>query len=103
MGKKRSREFWARLIAEYETSGLTQVEFARRHRVAESSIQRWRSLLSRAGARAPERTGFVEVKADDGRPAVEVRLAGGVTIRFGQATDARLIADVAQHIARAGC
>jgi len=104
MGRKRSAEQWQRLIADYEASGLTQVEFARKHGVAESSIQRWRSRLGRGEGQVPAcGVEFVQVKANDGEPAVQIALSEGVVIRFGQAAEASLIAEVAQHVARARC
>lgn len=42
MSQKKTRQFWKKLIAEYErSSGITQVEFAKANGVKLSTFQRW--------------------------------------------------------------
>jgi len=40
------RQRWARIVADYEHSGLTQRAFCDRHGFALSSLTRWRRLLA---------------------------------------------------------
>ncbi len=47
---KRGREWWMRHVAAWQASGLSQVEYCRRHKVVVGSFGRWASKLrSEAG------------------------------------------------------
>ena len=46
-GQKRSREEWARLVAEWRGSGLTQKGFARRKGIAAATLSWWSCRLRR--------------------------------------------------------
>lgn len=83
--KRGSAPQWRDLFQRYESSGLTQEQFCRRHGLALSSFQRWRQRLR--VRRAP--ADFVEIVSASNAAlpsstwSLEVSLPGGVSLRFG--------------------
>ena len=62
--KKRSREEWWEIVAEYRGSGLSQREFAARAGVSLSSLARWHQRLAQETepeSFEPEHFGWVEL------------------------------------------
>ncbi len=49
---KHNREFWARHVERWRASGLTQVAYCRRHRLAKGTLGYWASMLRKP--KAPE-------------------------------------------------
>ena len=103
--KKRSREEWARLVAEYErgAGGETQEAFSQRQGVEVASFRYW--LYKLRGAISEPSVRFVEVttRADSsGTPgSVEVDLENvRCTVRFGAGADAAFIGDVVATLAQ---
>lgn len=86
MGKQRSRRSWRRICQEFEGSGLTVAQFARRRGVSRQSLYRWRrefSTPSRPASASLVAAGFVELVAgEQSGPSAEVVVAIG---------DARLV------------
>ncbi len=62
--RSRGEAFWRRTLAEQRHSGLTQLEFCRRHDLPRSTFQRWRRRLEKscAAAAEPEPPEFVSVE-----------------------------------------
>ena len=52
--RRRSREETARLVLEYEQSGLTQRAFCRRHGLSLATLDNYRKRLGSADAAAPD-------------------------------------------------
>jgi hypothetical protein len=81
MGKHRGRDEWRRLVEEWEVSGESAREFARRVGVSRATLYRQQRLRASAGRKPPEAAlaKFVEVRAarqpSDDR--FEVRLIDG--------------------------
>ena len=83
----RSSAQWQELFARYDASGLTVVEFCRRHEVCVSSFYRWRQAVSDTlpvSAMAP----FVELPRAAGpitqRWQIELDLGDGVVLRLAR-------------------
>lgn len=80
---RRDRSDWARILRQFETSGLSGQEFCRRQKLSLSSFQRWRSRLKSA-----EVAKFVELVPAEQTPAtasawsLEIALPNGVELRF---------------------
>lgn len=81
---RRGREYWSRLVAEFQEQDVTQVEFARRKRVKLSTFRFWLAKL-RATAQ-PEPVRFVEVVAPEreasGDAPVRLCLPGGAELHL---------------------
>jgi transposase-like protein len=81
MGKRAGREFWTKVIEEFEeTSDETHAEFAARHGVEKTTFQRWLYLLRRERAGRPASPAVrmlpVRVGVERGEQAVVVELRG---------------------------
>jgi len=82
------------LVTEYEVSGLSRVEFCRKHGLSLATLARYRKQQSQGSPAAGNR--WVEVKVSAGRPVLEggassgltVALAGGRRIEVGRGFDA---------------
>ncbi len=80
---RRSPEEWARVLKQFESSGVSQIAFCRAEGISQNSLQKWRRRLgSSAGG------GFIELipatKPEHHAPSwqIEVQLPAGVSIRF---------------------
>jgi len=51
---KHNRQFWTRHVGCWRASGLTQVAYCRRHRLAEGTLRYWASRLKSILARGQE-------------------------------------------------
>jgi len=98
----RSRAEWTTLVAELESSELTVAEFARRRKLSESRLQRWRSKLRRESQEQPSAVPFVEVVQAASAPqqAAAWLEVGGVVVRFGSLPTPGYLGKVAQALAR---
>ena len=83
--KRRSELEWTEILRRFETSDLTVRAFCRRHGLALSSFQRWRSRLGSVGPAE-----FIELVPTAAAPAVEstspvtldIALPNGVQLRL---------------------
>ena len=97
--KKRSREEWTKLVAEWRAGKLSQKAFAKRKGIAATTLSWW---ICRLGRETRERAALVpvEVVADIpvGTADFRVELAGGRTLfvpaSFDEAALRRLLAVV---------
>ena len=67
-GRLRSRQEWARLVAEYRSSGQSQRAFSQSRGLTLSSLARWSSLLGCEDERAKDgdrEGGLIELVADE--------------------------------------
>jgi hypothetical protein len=100
---------WTKLIAEYQTSGLSQKEFVAKHDLSFSTFQYWlytksKKLSSVSGSRtrflpvelvpSPALEARAETVAPDGPAGVEIALPGGVQVRLPLGTSARFIGEL---------
>ena len=58
--RQARRESWARILAEWDRSGQSGVEFAAEHRIDVHSLYRWRQV-ARSGAVLAVRPGLIEL------------------------------------------
>lgn len=91
MRRRRRRDEWRSLVAEWKRSGVTATEFAKHAGVHVKTLQYWKyKLASAAEPRSPELAKIVEVQparlpADE---RFEVRLAGGRCVGVPPSFDA---------------
>ncbi len=85
--RRRKREEWKRLDAEYRASGLSKREFAEARGLGTASLERWSRLLRREREMESEteRSGLIELVADEPRTSPEVIDTDGVRLRVGAA------------------
>jgi len=93
---RRGREYWAGLVGEFESAGLSQSAFCERHEVRESAFRYWLYLLRNEGRGKPKSTGrFVQVvpsKATNGS-ACRLQL-GSVELTFSELPPAGYVGDL---------
>lgn len=82
-----------RLLAAFDTSGLTQREFARQEGINHFTFAGWLRQRRRKNGQLAltartTQTAFVEVKLPPAAFAVEVVIPGGVVVRAGRIEDA---------------
>ena len=95
---RRSRAEAGQLVAEYEASGLNQVEFCQKHELSLATLARYRKRQTQGSPAAGNR--WVEVKESAGRPVQEdgassglaVALPSGRRIEIGRGFDAHTLA-----------
>lgn len=97
--KRESREVWAQRVAAWRESGLSGVDFARRHDLTHSTLCHWGQVLGRERAESKHTPGFAEVVvksfvAPPALPMLEVVLSNGRLIRVTGAVDAAQLASV---------
>jgi hypothetical protein len=96
-----TREVWAKRVERWQASGLTVSQFARQHRLSETSLKWWKWKLGSARrapatkAATPSPLTFVELAAPMQREALELVLASGAVVRvpadFDETALARLL------------
>jgi hypothetical protein len=93
------------LVAEYGTSGLSQVEFCRKQGLSLATLARYRKRQAQGSPATGNR--WVEVKESTGRPVQEggasglaVALQSGRRIEVGRGFDARTLAQLLDVLER---
>jgi len=98
--RRRSRAEAGQLVAEYEASGLSQVEFCRERGLSLATLSRYRKRQAQGSPAAGNR--WVEVKEYAGRPVLEDRAGSGLAvalpsgrrIEIGRGFDAHTLAQL---------
>ena len=87
--RRRSRAEAAQLVAEYEASGLSQVEFCQKQGLSLATLARYRKR--QAEGRPAHGNRWVEVKESAGRPVREGVVSSGlaVALRSGRRIEVR--------------
>ena len=104
--RRRSRVEAGQLVAEYETSGLSQVEFCQKQGLSLATLARYRKRQAQDSPTTGNR--WVEVKESAGRPALGipassglvVALPGGRRIEVGRGFDAPTLAQLLDVLER---
>ena len=106
--RKRSREEWERLLAEYMSSGLSRREFAQARGLSVSSLSRWVQRLRREqeeGRNRQPQAGLIELVAEPPPVSAAVGENGTVLLRVGEGVCLELpewpVPDYVAQIARA--
>ena len=89
---RRSRQWWSSTVAEWRSSGLTQVAFAHDAGINVNTLRWWVAEFRRA-----EPTHLVEVvELEPGRNEVRlaIELPSGATLRFDELPSASWLAEV---------
>ena len=95
--RRRSRAETEHLVAEYEASGLSQVEFCRKQGLSLATLARYRKRQAQGKAVAGSRWLAVEVSGGGSTPGgaahsgLALALAGGRRIEVGRGFDARTL------------
>lgn len=85
MNREERREYWRKIVAEQEGSGLGVRAFCARTQVGEHSFYAWRGQLRRA---EPVRFALVEPRPERVAGCIEVTLASGEQLRIPHGADA---------------
>ena len=76
--RRRSRAEAGQLVAEYEASGLSQVEFCQKHGLSLATLARYRKRQTQDSPAAGNR--WVEVKESAARPVLEGVVSSGLAV-----------------------
>ncbi len=93
---KRDREFWARHVAAWRASGLTQAQYCRRHRLLKGTLGYWSSTLSErkaAGSTLVE-VGRTPVKSEQRRSPIELVVERRYLLRLWPGMEPEHLRDV---------
>ena len=98
--RRRSRAEAGQLVAEYEASGLSRVEFCQKHGLSLATLARYRKRQTQGSPAAGNR--WVELKQSAARPALgipassglAVALRSGRRIEVGRGFDAHTLAQL---------
>jgi hypothetical protein len=104
--RRRSRAEAAQLVAEYEASGLSQVEFCQKHGLSLATLARYRKRQTQGSPADGNR--WVEVKESTGRPVLGSRAGSGLAvalpsgrrIEVGRGFDAHTLAQLLDALER---
>jgi len=90
------RKFWLSHITAWRASGLSQVEYCGKHRLAKSTLGWWSSKLKRAGGAPAELVEVGRAGLTQGRPIVAIELVFGdrYLLRLYPGTDRHHIDEV---------
>ncbi len=93
---RRARGFWAKVVAEFESSSLKQHDFCRRRGVELGTFRHWLYRLRHEGKKArPEKARFVPLVSAATASATSCRLrVGQVELAFGSLPPAGYVAEV---------
>jgi hypothetical protein len=102
MSPRRNRQFWERVVVEFEQSGLTHEEFAREHRLNVGSFRGWLYRLRRErGSAAGVRLLPVRVETQPGwmgrNDVLEVGVAGTL-VRLAVGTDVEYVTELVARL-----
>ncbi len=97
MARKRwRRERWISVVQEFESSGMTQREFASRHRLTLSTLQSWIYKLRREESPEEQPLRFVEITGTESHAAspvaISVGWAGGPQAVINELPEAEYVA-----------
>jgi hypothetical protein len=96
--RRRSRTEAEQLVAEFEASGLSRVEFCQRQGLSLATLARYRKRQTRGGAVSGSQWVAVDVAgagpANPARSGLAVALPGGLRIEIGCGFDARTLAQL---------
>ena len=93
---KRDREFWTRHVKRWRSSGLTQAQYCRRHRLLKGTLGYWSSTLSerrKAGSTLVE-VGRAPVKPEQRRSPIELVVERRYLLRLWPGMEPDLLRDV---------
>ena len=103
--RRRSRAEAGQLVAEYEASGLSRVEFCQKQGLSLATLARYRKRQAQGSPAAGNR--WVEVKESTGRPGLDggasglaVALQSGRRIEVGRGFDARTLVQLLDVLER---
>ena len=82
--RRRSRQEVEQVVAEYESSGLSRIEFCRERGVALSTLGRYRSRQQRESSAGSNALLAVEVCGRASKPVVATASALSVVLRSGR-------------------
>jgi lambda repressor-like predicted transcriptional regulator len=95
MPSQGRRKDWARIVASYRRSGLTQQAFADRQGIPVETLRSW--IYRRAAKAAPRLLAVRVAGAESG--TVEVRMPSGITVRVAGSVDAAYVAALVRALA----
>lgn len=90
---KQGREWWSRHVAAWRASGLSQVEYCRRHNVVVGSFGRWASKLRSEAGRSLVEVGKGLPTQMKERP-IELVVDGRYLLRLWPGTDRHHLGEI---------
>ena len=97
MPKTKGREFWQRVIDEFEKSGQRQIAFAQKKGITLSSLQNWLYKLRNEGTKNETPLLLPANTPDSNGMMVEIVTTSG-TIRFPEGTSVTYVAGLLQAV-----
>ena len=81
---KHDRAFWTRHVKGWRSSGLTQTQYCRRHRLLKGTLGYWSSMLSKPKTKEPAlvEVGRTELKAEGRHSPIELMVERRYLLRL---------------------
>jgi transposase-like protein len=89
MESDEKKAVWRARIQEWEQSGMTAREFARRHGFHENTLSSWKRKLVASGSMTP--VGLIHLAGNASEAAIEVVSARGFSVRVRRGVDVELL------------
>ncbi len=93
---KHDRAFWARHLKDWRSSGLTQAQYCRRHRLSKGTLGYWSSTLSeqKAAVSTLVEVGCAPVKPEGRRSPIELVVERRYLLRLWPGMEPNHLRDV---------
>jgi len=93
---KHDREFWTRHVKGWRSSGLTQAQYCRRHRLLKGTLGYWASTLNKSKAKgtALVEVGHTEVKTEGRHSPIELMVQRRYLLRLWPGMESEHLRDV---------
>ncbi len=101
---QRSRDFWEKIVAEADSSGLTRAKYAESVGVGEAALSHWLTRLRGKSEKVRPTVAtarLMRVQVVDVKAKSEAGLSleyGGVIVRFGEGTSPEYVAKLAKSL-----
>lgn len=101
---QRSRDFWEKIVAEADSSGLTRAKYAESVGVGEAALSHWLTKLRGKSEQARplmEPARLMQVQVVDAKTKRDAELSlecAGVIVRFGEGTSPEYLAKLAKSL-----
>ena len=101
--ERRSAEFWNQVIEEFESSEMTQTQFAQNKGVNVATFRNW--LYKIRNEELEQTIAFVEVKSTPSpqSPSISMFLPNELMIEFSKCPDARFVAQLVHELSKLPC
>jgi transposase-like protein len=101
-GRRTADDVIRRHLAAQHSSGSSVAHYCREHGFSVAAFYEWRKRCGASGTQAQPRLSFVELPVPGSRPAYELTLGDGMSLRFGRDAAPSEVAALASALRASG-